>query len=300
VAAACGSTQAFTITADPGYAIDDVLVDGSSIGAVAAHTFSNVHANHTIAASFMSTGPPADNVAAVVGSGQTIAGPGWCLTVPVVFTRADATPLRGYSVTFELSPNLQLCGAQVASAGYPQAPQTFLVTALPGNRWTVDEVTLGLPCGVTGSATLFDLSVTSLQNGGTGTITVVSTLARDCANAPVAIAPGLPATITIEEGVVPVVDPPRVTRFASPWPTPFVTSTTLQFELAKAGQTEVAVFAVNGRRVRTLASGSREVGIHRLTWDGADEQGVRVRAGVYFARLTTEDGRYTQTMVLAE
>jgi len=60
------------------------------------------------------------------------------------------------------------------------------------------------------------------------------------------------------------------------------------------------VFAVNGRRVRTLTSGFREVGIHRLRWDGADDQGARVRAGVYFARLTTVDGRYTQTLVLAE
>ena len=30
----------------------DVLVDGSSVGAVTSHTFTNVQANHTIAASF--------------------------------------------------------------------------------------------------------------------------------------------------------------------------------------------------------------------------------------------------------
>jgi hypothetical protein len=295
-----GASQSFAIAADPGYVIADVLVDGGSVGPVASHTFTGVYADHTISASFVTTGPPADNVAAVPAPGATISAPGWCLTVPVVFTRVNTTPLRGYSVTFELSPNLQLCGAQIVSAGYPQAPQTVVVTPLAGNRWTVDEVTLGFPCGVTGSATLFNLNVTSLDNGGTGTISVVSTLARDCTNGPLPIAPGLPATIIIEEGTVPVADAPLRTQFAAPWPTPFAASTTLQFELAKAGETELALFAVNGRRVRTITRGPQGVGIHRFTWDGADDQGVRVKPGVYFARLTTADGRHTQTVVLGE
>jgi hypothetical protein len=47
-----GSDQSFTIAADPGYSIADVLVDGSSVGAVTSHTFTNVTADHTISASF--------------------------------------------------------------------------------------------------------------------------------------------------------------------------------------------------------------------------------------------------------
>ncbi|PKN37545.1 MAG: hypothetical protein CVU62_07370, partial [Deltaproteobacteria bacterium HGW-Deltaproteobacteria-2] len=43
----------FTITpASGGYTVSDVLVDGSSVGAVTSYTFSNVTANHTISASF--------------------------------------------------------------------------------------------------------------------------------------------------------------------------------------------------------------------------------------------------------
>src|SRR6185369_485817 len=47
-----GDSQAFTIAANPGFHIADVLVDGSSVGAVLNYTFNNVNANHTIAASF--------------------------------------------------------------------------------------------------------------------------------------------------------------------------------------------------------------------------------------------------------
>src|SRR5207244_2520546 len=44
--------QEFTITPDAHYHIADVIVDGSSVGAVASFTFNDVTAGHTIAASF--------------------------------------------------------------------------------------------------------------------------------------------------------------------------------------------------------------------------------------------------------
>jgi len=47
-----GGSQAFTITADTGYHVADVLVDGVSVGAVATYTFENVTADGTITASF--------------------------------------------------------------------------------------------------------------------------------------------------------------------------------------------------------------------------------------------------------
>ncbi len=45
-------SQTYTIAADSGYHIEDVLVDGDSVGAVSSHTFSAVRATHTIEASF--------------------------------------------------------------------------------------------------------------------------------------------------------------------------------------------------------------------------------------------------------
>jgi hypothetical protein len=47
-----GGSQSFTISPNSGYKVNGVTVDGSSVGAVAAYTFSNVTANHTIAATF--------------------------------------------------------------------------------------------------------------------------------------------------------------------------------------------------------------------------------------------------------
>lgn len=46
------SSRTFTIKANRGYHVADVLVDGKSLGARSRYTFDNVTANHTISALF--------------------------------------------------------------------------------------------------------------------------------------------------------------------------------------------------------------------------------------------------------
>lgn len=50
-----GSNRDFTITPDAGFQITNVLVDGTSIGAVSSYTFTNIISNHTITATFEKT-----------------------------------------------------------------------------------------------------------------------------------------------------------------------------------------------------------------------------------------------------
>jgi hypothetical protein len=45
-----GGSQTFAITPDPGFSIDSVLEDGVNIGIVSSHSFTNIQANHTLAA----------------------------------------------------------------------------------------------------------------------------------------------------------------------------------------------------------------------------------------------------------
>ncbi|MBC7534280.1 MAG: lamin tail domain-containing protein, partial [Ferruginibacter sp.] len=51
--ACAGGSQSYTITPNACYSIADVLVDGSSVGAVGSYTFTNVSASHTISATFV-------------------------------------------------------------------------------------------------------------------------------------------------------------------------------------------------------------------------------------------------------
>jgi len=53
------------------------------------------------------------------------------------------------------------------------------------------------------------------------------------------------------------------------------------------GPAEVVLFDLQGRRVRTIASGSYPAGVQDATWDGKDESGRPVASGVYFLRSVT-------------
>ena len=144
---------------------------------------------------------PADAVAAD-GAGLCLSTATPCVTVPIKWDRSNATPIRGYSVTLQLSANLSLCGAEIVSGGYlvsGSGGTSLMVTPLGGNQYIVDEVTLGGPCGTTGSGTLFTVSVTSSDPGGTGTISVLSVTARDCANHAVPASLGPDGSITIDQ-----------------------------------------------------------------------------------------------------
>jgi flagellar hook assembly protein FlgD len=60
---------------------------------------------------------------------------------------------------------------------------------------------------------------------------------------------------------------------------------------------ELGVYDVNGRLVRSLLHGAREAGSYQITWDGHDESGHTVAAGVYYARLLTPQGNFVRSLV---
>ena len=97
-----GASQTFTIAADSGYEIADVLVDGNSVGAVETYTFDEVKANHTITVSFnkTATGVEFDNDF----EQDEFPGHGWT----VQSSRTD-TPYTWYKGT-----NTQLNGSKQA------------------------------------------------------------------------------------------------------------------------------------------------------------------------------------------
>jgi hypothetical protein len=82
-------------------------------------------------------------------------------------------------------------------------------------------------------------------------------------------------------------------------PNPFAHSTSISFAIPEVGGGgSLAVFDVLGRQVRVLAGGKMPVGRHAVTWDGRDNQGARVPAGVYFYRLTAGSYQEEKKMVV--
>jgi alpha-tubulin suppressor-like RCC1 family protein len=86
-----GSDMAYTMTANTGYHIADVLVDGVSVGAVASYTFANVTVPHTINVVFEQN--PTYIITATAAANGTITPSG------------DVAVLGGTSKSFTITPN---------------------------------------------------------------------------------------------------------------------------------------------------------------------------------------------------
>ena len=88
-----------------------------------------------------------------------------------------------------------------------------------------------------------------------------------------------------------VLTPAAVGRPAQHWlgdsyPNPFNPAVVLPLDLAKdAAAVSLAVYDVLGRRVRQVWQGPLGAGRHRFTWDGRDEVGKDVAAGVYIYKV---------------
>lgn len=93
-----GASRTFTITPNAGYSIQDVTVDGASVGAVATYAFTNVTAPHIIAATFMVTPPDTYTITATAGANGGIS-PSGAVTVNKGASQSfTITPNTGYAV----------------------------------------------------------------------------------------------------------------------------------------------------------------------------------------------------------
>lgn len=89
------------------------------------------------------------------------------------------------------------------------------------------------------------------------------------------------------DSALPVLPQP-VTRLVGNLPNPFNPQTTLVFELARGGPVRLGIFDLRGRQVRGLLMADLAAGRHQAVWDGRDDRGRAVAAGIYHARLSTE------------
>jgi len=92
---------------------------------------------------------------------------------------------------------------------------------------------------------------------------------------------------------------PLAVALAPAAPNPFSSTTRLDWSLARAGDVDVTVFDLAGRRVATVFRGAAAAGVHSSTWDGRLADGRMAPAGVYRAVLRSPQGRVTRSMVLA-
>jgi len=195
-----------------------------------------------------------------------------------------------FDIFTDTSPLLYL------DADYPTAiaPGPWSVTATLGGS-PVEGALVGvsqddvlLARGYTNASGVVNLTIPTIPTGEDVTVTVT-------------VHNGYPFVGTvsvgvgIEEGSSGI---PGGLSLTAPAPSPFSVATAISYTLPVAGQASLRVYDLSGRLVTTLADGTEQAGTHSIEWDGGDSAGTSVPDGIYFVRLTTEEGVLSRTCMI--
>ncbi|MCP4047486.1 MAG: hypothetical protein GY732_16030, partial [Gammaproteobacteria bacterium] len=130
--------QAYTITPDTDYMIQDLRVDGISLGALGSYSFTNVQANHTIQALFVSTNQPP---MADAGNNQTVSS-----LSSVRLNGLGSSDPEGKQLTYNW---IQSSNPKVSLSSAMSAQPTFTAPEVTGGNITlVFELTVTDPEGM--------------------------------------------------------------------------------------------------------------------------------------------------------
>jgi len=236
-----------------------------------------------------------------VSLGQVNVMPGSTVNLPVLADRkVGALNIR--SVQYEL----QWSSGLVTNA----TPSTFglIPAAWPGSIAWLQPTQTRLRIAAAGSqplantdSVLHRISFTvspSATNGTDIPISLSSFLANEGAPRVLIGASGIlhvRTTVDVPDGGV----PDRL-QLAEPWPNPgdrMVFAFGIPAGGADGARVRLDVVGVDGRRVRTLVDGVFLAGRHESTWDGRDDHGRAVPAGIYFARLQGAGGSQVRKLV---
>ncbi|MCP4710076.1 MAG: T9SS type A sorting domain-containing protein, partial [Planctomycetes bacterium] len=82
------------------------------------------------------------------------------------------------------------------------------------------------------------------------------------------------------------------------YPNPFYQSTTIAFSLAQDSPVSLEIYNPAGQSVRLLIDEPMSSGLHRLAWDGNNDQGQPVSSGIYFYQLQTGAHKLSKKLLL--
>lgn len=216
------------------------------------------------------------------------------------FTVNNAFQQSGSStVQFEVVDSLAPPTLSGPANGAPAVPQPVTLTWLPVpgaisyRLQLANDPNFGEVLGEAGNLTTTEITFNPGQSGHTFYWRAMS----EHGTAPSDWSPGFSFTTgDVTSAVDPV--PHAAALDMTVFPNPFNPSTTVAFDLPRAGVVTIEVFDLAGRRVRSLLDESLEAGLHSVTWNGRDDRGVGVGSGVYLVKLVTPAGTVSRQVLM--
>lgn len=125
-----------------------------------------------------------------------------------------------------------------------------------------------------------------------------SAVSADVANALYYASDHLPVYVDIEVEKVGIelVNNQRFSLYN--YPNPFTSETTIEYTLTRENKVVLEIYDIMGQKVRTLANTIIPEGLHRVTWDGKNDDAQSVLSGIYFCHIVVGNSSQTKKIVL--
>jgi hypothetical protein len=312
---------------NPGCGCDSVLVNGSLLGdtvdgpgTLFTITFRALRVGTTavgIVKSDLRNGVNEKLTHDVAGAAVTIEPPGSLFILPVstdthvfeqfqveIAVNDEIDSLMGYDITIDFDDShLQVLNVEEGSLPEESGFNTFFQWMNPGcgcDSAFVNGSILGDV--VDGPGTLFTITFRAISVGTT-TITIRRSDLRNGVNEKLAHS-RRDAVVAIEYPPTGADSPAFGAGRLVNYPNPFNPSTTIALWLGADGASSAGrdvtleIYSVAGLRVRTLFAGALPPGKNEMLWDGKDDRGAVVAAGVYIGVARTEIGVFKNKMVV--
>ena len=144
-----GDNQTFVITPNTGYAVEDVLVDGASVGAVSSYTFTDINSSSTISASFLVVEPyytittPATGAVNFNADGTQADPNPFTLQVQIHRFKGHVSPITLFLCAHQPTESWELQSSN-GSASWITGSELFPYTGYQIDNITEDIITLSM------------------------------------------------------------------------------------------------------------------------------------------------------------
>ncbi len=82
------------------------------------------------------------------------------------------------------------------------------------------------------------------------------------------------------------------------YPNPFNPSTTIEYQIPKAGNVEVKIYNIAGQLIKIITDGFQNAGSYKIDWDSKNEFGQSVASGIYLFQVKYDNAFLTKKLML--
>ncbi len=101
------------------------------------------------------------------------------------------------------------------------------------------------------------------------------------------------ASVAIDEDIIPI-----NFYLAQNYPNPFNPTTKISYGIPHSSLVDIKIYDIMGREICVIFNAQQEAGYHNLSWNGTNDLGAVVSAGIYFYVIQAGDFRQSRKMIL--